>query len=141
MSLTVQVQARPGTGGAALYSGNTAGLTLSISDGHSTFTVPAGPGSTGGSCPAAFTCWTAANDLAAWYSNGTPNLTFADGDFVTFTVTPSFPKTAGNGYQGGTATVTLTAQAVQAPGNPLPPGCTTATIGQPCLATGTFTWS
>jgi hypothetical protein len=37
--------------------------------------------------------------------------------------------------------VTLTAQAVQAPANPLPAGCTTATIGQPCPATGTFTWS
>jgi hypothetical protein len=141
MSLTVQVQAKAGPGGAAVYNGNTNGLTLSISDGHSSFTVPAGPGTTGGSCPAGFTCWTAANDLAAWYSNAVPNLTFSAGGSVTFTVTPSFPKTAGNGYQGATAAVTLIAQAVQAPGNPLPSGCTTATIGQPCPATGTFTWS
>ena len=87
------------------------------------------------------TCWTAANDLAAWYSSATPNLTFSAGDTVTFTLTPSFPKTVGDRYQGGTAAVTLTAQAVQAAGNPLPPGCTTATIGQPCPASGTFTWS
>lgn len=141
MSLTVQVQAKAGPGGATLYNGNTSGLTLSISDGHSSFTVPTGPGTTGGSCPAGLTCWTTANDLAAWYGSATPHLIFSAGNSVTFTVTPSFPKAAGNGYQGGTATLALTAQAVQAPGDPLPSGCTTVTIGQPCPASGTFTWS
>jgi hypothetical protein len=141
VSLTVQVQAKAGPGGAVLYNGNGGGLTLSVSDGHAGFTVPAGPGTTGGSCPSGFTCWTAANDLAAWYSGGAANLSFASGDSATFTVTPSFPATAGNGFQGGTAAVTLTAQAVQAPGNPLPSGCTTTTIGRPCPASGTFTWS
>jgi hypothetical protein len=142
LSLTVQVQAKAGRGGAPLYGGNGAGLTLSVSDGHTSFTVPAGPGVTGGSCPSGFTCWTAANDLAAWYGgDGTPNLTFPAGTAVTFTVAPGFARTAGNSYQGGTATVTLTAQAVQAPGNPLPSGCGISTIGQPCPATGTFTWS
>ena len=142
LSLTVQVQARAGSGGALLYDGtNASGLTLSVSDGHASYSVPAGPGTTGGSCPSGFTCWTAANDLAAWYNGSAPNLTFANGDSVTFTVTPLFPSTVGNTYQGGTATVTLTAQAVQAPGNPLPSGCTTATIGHPCPGSGTFTWS
>jgi hypothetical protein len=141
MSLTVQVQAKAGPGGAPLFSGNASGLTLSISDGHQSFSVPVGPGTTGGSCPAGFTCWTAANDLAAWYSGATPSLTFSSGDSATFTVTPLFPTTSGNGYEGGTATLTLTAQAVQAPGNQLPSTCTTATIGQPCPASGTFTWS
>jgi hypothetical protein len=97
---------------------------------------------TGGSCPSGFTCWTAANDLAAWYGgNGAPNLAFAAGTPVTFTVTPGFARTAGNSYQGGTATVTLTAQAVQAAGNPLPSGCGLSTIGQPCPADSTFTWN
>jgi hypothetical protein len=143
MSLTVQIQARAGSGSAPLYDGtNAGGLTLSVGDGHNSFTVPTGPGTSGGSCPPGFTCWTAANDLAAWYgSDGAPNLTFAGGASVTFTVTPSFPRTTGNPYQGGTATVTLTAQAVQAPANPLPSGCTTATIGRPCPASGTFSWS
>ena len=142
LSLTVQVQAKAGPGGSALYNGNAGGLTLAISDGHNSFTVPAGPDTTGGSCPSGFTCWTAANDLVAWYSVGAAaNLKFSSGDSATFTVTPGFPKTAGNGFQGGTAAVTLTAQAVQAPGNPLPPGCTTSTIGEPCPASGTFTWS
>jgi hypothetical protein len=141
LSLTIQVQAKAGAGGAPLYDG-AGGLTLSVGDGHAGFTVPTGPGTTGGSCPAGFTCWTAANDLAAWYAgNGAPNLQFTSGTPVTFTVTPSFPRAAGNAYQGGSATVTLTAQAVQAPGNPLPAGCTTATIGRPCPASGTFTWS
>jgi hypothetical protein len=143
LSLTVQVQAKAGAGGVPLYDGtNAGGLTLSVGDGHAVFTVPTGPGTTGGSCPAGFTCWTAANDLAAWYAaNGAPNLGFTSGTPVTFTVTPSFPKAVGRAYQGGTATVTLIAQAVQAPGNPLPSGCTTATIGRPCPAGGTFTWS
>lgn len=142
VSLTVQIRSMAGPGGSSLYNGtNTSGLTLSISDGHRRFTVPAGTGRSGGSCPSGFTCWTAPYDLAAWYSGATPNLTFSAGDSATFTVTPLFPKTVGNAYQGGTATVNLTAQAVQAAVNPLPAGCTTTTIGQPCPGTGTFTWS
>jgi hypothetical protein len=141
-SLTVAIQSKAGSGGHLLYDGtNTSGLTLSISDGHHAFTVPTGAGATGGSCPATFTCWTTANDLAAWYSGSTPNLTFANANAVTWTVTPLFPAWVKNPYQGGTATLTLTAHAVQAPANPLPAGCTTSTIGQPCPASGTFTWS
>jgi len=142
LSLTVQVQAKAGQGGAPLYTGDGGGLTLSVSDGHRSFTVPSGPGVTGGSCPAGFTCWTAANDLAAWYGgDGAPNLTFPAGTPVTFTVTPGFARTTGNSFQGGTAAVTLTAQAVQAAGNALPSGCGIATIGQPCPPGGAFTWS
>ena len=141
MSLTVQVQSTHGSGGGTLYAGNTSGLTLSISDGHATYTVPAGAGTTGGTCPAGRTCWTASNDLAAWYSGATPNLAFSNGKSVTWTVTPTFPKSAGNAFQGSGATVTLTAQAVQTGANPLPASCTTATVGTPCPASGTFTWS
>jgi hypothetical protein len=142
LSLTVQVKSKAGAGGDLLYDGtNTSGLTLSISDGHNNFTAPTGSGTTEGSCPAGFTCWTAANDLAAWYGNGAPSLTFSNGDGLTFAVTPLFPGTVGDAYQGGAATVTLTVLAVQALANPLPVACTVSTIGQPCPASGTFTWS
>ena len=143
VSLTVQIQAKAGSGGKALYDGsNVTGLTLAISDGHNSFTVPTNPGSTGGSCPAGFTCWSAANELAATYSGSTPVLAFASGSAATWTVTPVFPKTVGNPYQGGQAVLTLTAQAVQgAPANPLPASCTASTIGKPCPASGGFTWS
>jgi hypothetical protein len=142
MSLTVALQSKSGLGGIPLYDGtNTTGLILAISDGHNHFTVPTGPGTTGGSCPSGSTCWTAANDLAAQYDNGTTNLTFKKGDSVTFTVTPRLPKTVGNRYQGGKATMTLVVQAVQAAANPLPSRCTVSTIGQPCHAAGDFSWS
>lgn len=142
VSLTVQIQSKAGVGGHTLYdptNGN--GLTLSISDGHHSFTVPAGAGSTGGSCPVGFTCWTAPNDLAAWYSGSTPELTFANGDSATWTVTPLFPNSVTNAYQGATATVSLTAEAVQSPGNTIPGSCTTSTIGQSCPPGGGFAWS
>jgi hypothetical protein len=142
LSLTVAVSSAAGSGGRTLYDGtNTSGLTLRISDGHTSFTVPTGPGTTGGACPPGSTCWTAADDLAAWYSGSAPELAFANGDAATFTVTPDFPASAGAGYAGGTAAVTLTVSAVQAPANPLPASCTTASIGQPCPPSGSFTWS
>ncbi len=142
LSLSLLVASAAGPGGQPLYDGsNSDGLTLHVSDGHRSFTVPTGPGTTGGACPAGSTCWTAASELAGWYAGTSPDLTFSSGDAVTFTVIPHFPVTAAAAYQGGTATVTLTVQAVQAPANPLPGGCTTATIGQPCPASGSFTWS
>jgi hypothetical protein len=141
-SLTVALQSKAGSGGTKLYDGtNTSGLTLSISDGHKTFTVPTGAGTTGGSCPAGFTCWTSSNELAGWYTGATPNLIFTNtSSAVTWTVTPLFPKGVLNPYQGGTATLTLTAQAVQSAGNTLPAACTTSTIGTPCSGAG-FGWS
>jgi hypothetical protein len=141
VSLTVVVQSRAGSGGTTLYDGSgTNGLTLSITDGANNYTVPTGSGTTGGSCPGGFTCWSADNDLAAWYSPG-PNLGFTNGKSVTWTVTPQFPTSVTNPYQGASATVTLSAQAVQAPGNPLPAACTTSTIGAPCPSGGGFAWS
>jgi hypothetical protein len=141
VSLTVAIQSKAGSGGHLLYDGtNTNGLTFSITDGHNTFTVPTGAGTTGSPCPAGYTCWTASNELAAWYG-GSGTLTFTSGDAVTWTVTPLFPKTVGNTYQGAAASLTLTALAVQAPANPLPATCTTSTIGQSCPASGSFAWS
>ena len=140
LSLTVQVASAAGVGGRPLYDGtNLSGLTLAISDGHASYQVPTGPGRTG--CGAGLSCWSSANELAAWYQGGAPELLFTAGDSVTFTIRPDFPVTASAAYQGGTASVTLTVQAVQAPANPLPASCTTSTVGQPCPAAGTFTWS
>lgn len=144
VSLTVSIQAKAGSGGKPLYDGtNSTGLTLSLKDnGDRSFTVPTGTGSTGGSCPVGFTCWTSAFDLAAWYTGSGPTLAFTStSPAVTFTLTPLYPTTVNNFYQGGSATVTLTAQAVQTTANSLPAGCTTTTIGQPCPATGSFAWS
>lgn len=147
VSLTVAIRTEAGSGGTALYPGdNLNGLTFTISDdGGRSFTVPANPGFsgvTGGTCPAGFTCWTAANDLAAWYTGSTtPNLTFTGHPTVTWTVAPHFPTSAGNPYQGGIAALDLTVEAVQAAANPLPAGCTVATIGRPCLAGNDFSWS
>jgi len=142
MSLTVQVQTAKGSGGTALYPGSaTMGLTLSISDGHNNFTVPTTGGTTGSPCPTGYTCFAANNDLAAWYTGSTPTLAFSNGKTVTWTVTPLFPKTTDNHYQGAKANVTLIAQAVQTGANTLPSGCTTSTIGQPCAETATFQWS
>jgi hypothetical protein len=141
VSLTIAVHSRAGSGGSTLYDGSgTSGLTVSISDGTNSYTVPTGAGTTGGSCPIGFTCWSTANDLAAWYGPG-PNLSFTNGKAVTWTVTPQFPTSATNPYQGASATVILSAQAVQALGNPLPAGCTTSTIGIPCPSQGGFSWS
>lgn len=140
VSLSVAVQSKAGPGGTPLYDGtNSSGLTLSITDGHHSFSVPTGAG-TIVTCPAGYTCWTSVYDLAASYSGATPSLTFANGGTATWTLTPLFPTSVTNSYQGGTATVTLTAQAVQAAANPLPPSCTTSTIGQPCSGSG-FSWS
>ncbi|MFI5036234.1 MAG: hypothetical protein ACHQFZ_08545 [Acidimicrobiales bacterium] len=145
VSLTVAVQSKSGVGGHPLFDGVGDGLTFTISDGHHSFSVPAGAGTTGGTCPVGFTCWTSPYDLAAWYSGVTANLAFTNASpAVTWTVTPSFPTTLvnANGYQGATANVILTAQAVQgAPANPLPATCTTSTIGQSCPASGGFAWS
>jgi len=141
MALDVQIQATAGSGGTTLYDGtNTKGLTLSISDGgHSSYTIPTGPGSTGSPCPSGDTCWTASNELAATY--GPTSVIFTSGSSVTFTLTPMFPTSVKNPYQGGSATVLLTAHAVQSPGNTIPGTCNTTTIGQSCPAGGGFAWS
>jgi len=142
LALTVLVSSTPGAGGRALFDGSgSSGLILAISDGRASYAVPAGPGRTGGTCPAGSACWARADDLAAWYSGSSPELTFTAGDTTTFDITPVFPASAGGAYQGASVSVTLAAQAVQAPANPLPPGCTVLTIGQPCLPAGGFSWS
>jgi len=141
VSLDVLIETKAGSGAGArtLYDPTTGkGLTFSISDnGGNSFTVPT-IATTCPTAPAGSTCYELDYELAA---SGPTNLTFSTADVVTWTVTPVFPKGAGNPYQGATATLTLTAQAVQAPGNPLPAGCNTSTIGQSCPASSPFAWS
>ena len=146
VSLTVRIQSKAGSGVGAhtLYDPTTGnGTDLLDQRRPQLLHRPDGAGTTGpATAPAGSTCWTSDDELAAWYSGSTPNLTFANGDSaVTWTVTPLFPTSAGNAYQGATASLTLTAQAVQAPANPLPAECTTSTIGQSCPASGSFAWS
>lgn len=139
LSLTVLVSSAAGSGGSPLYDGtNVSGLTMTISDGHNSYTVPTGPGTP---CAGGLTCWTSAYDLAASYATGPGDLIFSDGDIATFTLTPILGAAAGNAYRDARADIVLTVQAVQAPANPLPSGCGASTIGRPCPPSGTFTWS
>ena len=139
VALSVTIESSSGVGGSALYDGsNVTGLTFALTDGTNSYYVPTGPGTTGGSCPNGETCWSAPNDLAAWYLNSTAELVFRSGDQVTWTLTPSFPSSVGNAYQGAAATVLISAHAVTL--TTLPTGCTLATIGQNCPASGSFSW-
>jgi hypothetical protein len=142
VSLSVEINAKPGSGGTPLYDGtNTSGLSLVISDGHHDFVVPTGPGATGGSCPTGETCWSSPNDLAAWYQGGSPRLVFlGSSPNVTWTVTPTFSRTSGNAFEGASAQLTLRVQAVQSWPVGLPLGCSASTIGQSCPANGSFGW-
>ncbi len=140
LALTIRISSKAGSGGSPLYDGsNSTGLTLRVKEGRHSFTVPTGPGSTGRPCRAGFSCWTAQDELAAPPS-GTASLRFHRGDTVTFILTPRFAAGTGNAFQDGKAKVSLAVQAVQAPANPLPATCNASTIGQPCPASGTFTW-
>jgi hypothetical protein len=142
VSLTVQISSTPGSGGGLLFNGSgSSGLTFAISDGQNSFQVPSGTGTTAAPCPAGSTCWTTPDDLASWYTGSTPSLVFTGSSpVVTWTVTPLFPTTAGNTFEGGSAKLTLTARAVQDTPNPLPLGCDTTSIGQSCPASGSFVW-
>jgi|SRR5579872_515030 len=137
LALDVVVEAQAGTGGTKLYNpGGSNGLTVSIADNQSsavTYTVPTSSTTCPGGAPGGSTCYELDNELV-----GTGSLT--NGFTVTFTTTTSLPSAAGNGYQGGSAQVVLTAHAVQAKNNTLT--CTsTPTAGQSCSPSGSFAWS
>jgi hypothetical protein len=161
VGLDVLIVTKAGSGGTTLYDGtNSTGLTFKITDddtapappGGNSYGLPltvnagqkltttqcigTGPGDLGE--PTGSVCYQALDELAA---HGADVTTFMNTNEVTWTVTPSFPKTVGSTYEGATASLTLTALAVQAPANPLPATCTTSTIGQSCPASGSFAWS
>ena len=85
-----------------------------------------------GTPPAQSVCYALDNLLVktAVFTAATP--------MVRFTTNVGMPASTGNGYQGATVTVTLTAHAVQAKNQTLPAGCT---VGNVCAGTGTFSWS
>lgn len=118
-------------------------LQITISDNQSspvTYVTPSTSfGASLASCPSpynvgGYTCYQLANLLVstAAFTNASPA--------VTFTLTGSLPSGSGNSYQHGTASVVMTAHAVQSPANALL--CTaTPTPGKPCVPAAPFSWS
>lgn len=148
MSLTVQVQSKAGIGGTTLFDGTSTGLQVSVSDGTTSYSTPPATGTTTCTPSGGYTaCWVESNDLtASSYPSSVPDLNFGPGhsNAVTFTVMATLPSGAKNQYQGGAASVTLTAQAVQAGANTLPAACNESTVGQPCSSSAgppPFAWS
>jgi hypothetical protein len=143
VALDVMVDSTTSSSGHTLYdSGRSDGLTFVISDGHRTFATPTAPGSTGGACPRGLTCWNVGNELAAWYDASGAHVVFtASVPAVTWTETAVIPRSLSNEFQGASANLVLTAQAIQAVANPLPSNCSTQTIGRACASTNHFTWN
>lgn len=137
VGLDVLIITDPRTPGASpLYAGNSGGLTFTLSDGTSSFTIPA-TAITGAPCialggDANATCYQALDELAEVTSPGgdATHTTWNNGDGATFTLTPSFPANIGAGdFSGSTARVTMTAHATQAGNNAIPGGCS---VGNSC---------
>jgi len=139
MGLDVTIVTDPGSGGSPLYTANSGGLTFTLSDGTHSYTVPTTPLSSGDcltlSGDPAATCYQALDELAE-VTGSTPagdagNTTWngANLDTTTFTLTPNFPGGVSNAYSGGSATVTMTAHAVQAGNNGSVGACT---VGNTC---------
>jgi hypothetical protein len=137
VAVNVLLETQAGSGGTPLYNpGGSNGLTVSIADNQSspvTYTVPTTATTCPSGAPSGSTCYELDNELV-----GTSAV--ANGFSVTFTTTASLPSAAGNGYQGGSAQVVLTAHAVQSNNNAL--ACSsTPTAGQSCTPSGSFAWS
>ena len=113
-----------GTGTQALVNDGPNSLQLTIRDSASAAytlgTIACVPGTSGAS-PTKTSCRSSAPDQVV---GGQP---VGSGWSDTFTVTYSFPLGAGNDYQGSTASLTLTAHAVQAANNPGTPGASAPT--------------
>lgn len=130
IGLNVLIETQAGSGGTKLYNpaDSTKDLSVTISDGLTTYTIPA-TATTCSGAPAGSTCYELDNELVS----DTP----ASGGTTTWTTTWSLPTASGNGYQGGAAQVILTAHAVQSAHNPN--SGTTDTPGAP--TGGDITWS
>ena len=127
--LDVFVAAKAGSGGTALYNPSDAlhALSVSISDGSTTYTIP----TTATTCPSSgtytlahgYTCYQLDNELVSTNA-------FSTGATRTFTTSASLPTgtaAAENPYQGGSASVVLTAHATSAANQTV----------VPCVAGGT----
>ena len=111
------------------------GITVTVTDNQGTpvtYTAPTVVTACPGSPPAESVCYALSNLLVktAVFTSATAP--------VTFTTNVGMPASTGNEYQGSTVLVSLTAHAVQAKNQTLPPGCT---VGNVCAGTGTFSWS
>jgi hypothetical protein len=138
LSVLVETKAGPGTDARPLYDPATgSGLTLRIHDDQSpsvAYRTPTVTTACPPTAPAGSTCYQVDDELVS--ARSFTRLSPA----VIFTLAPALSTSTGDDYQGGTATVVLSAQAVQAPANPLPATCNAATTGDPCPANGSFSW-
>lgn len=129
--LAVDVKVSNGTTGVPLYDTTASGLQFFLKDGSSTSYLNGTTFTQQGGATAALPVATTSNLLVST----TPAAT---GTAVGFSLDYALPAAAGNGYQNGSTTVTLTFHAVQSGNNPLPAGCA---AGQQCNATSSFAWS
>ena len=127
--LAVDVAVANGT--TALYDGTATGLQLYLKDGTPTSYVNGTSFTQQGGGSAALSAGTTSNLLVSTSAAST-------GTAVNFSLDYLLPAAAGNSYQGGSATVTLTFHAVQSGNNPLPGTCA---AGQQCNAGSGFAWS
>ena len=118
-------------GSTTLYDGSATGLQLYLKDGSSTSYLNG-------------TSYTKQGGSSATLPSGsTPNLLVSTAPAstntaVNFSLDYLLPSSAGNGYQGGNSTVTLTFHAVQSGNNSLPGTCV---AGQQCDNGSGFAWS
>jgi hypothetical protein len=133
IGLDVAITTASGVGGSVLYNSNATGLTFTLSDGTTSYNLPSGA--------------QVLDELAASsYPSGVPDAVFtsaAGQNSVTFTLTPTFAtgQSSPDQYEGASASVTLTAHAVQSAHNALPAACTSGghpIIGASCTG---LSWS
>jgi hypothetical protein len=118
-------------GSTALYDGTASGLQLYLADGSSTSYVNGTSYNAQGGGATALPVGTTSDLLVST----TPA---SMGTAVNFSLDYALPAAAGNTYQGGSTTVTLTFHAVQS-GNQTLPG--TCAAGHQCDAGSGFAWS
>jgi hypothetical protein len=119
------------SGGTALYDTTASGLQLFLKDGSSTSYVSGASYKQQGGASASLPVGSTQNLLVSTSAA-------SNGAAVNFSLDYALPAAAGNQYQNGSTTVTLTIHAVQSGNNALPSGCA---AGQQCSAGSGFSWS
>jgi predicted ribosomally synthesized peptide with SipW-like signal peptide len=117
-------------GSTVLYDGTGTGLQLYLKDASTGYVNGTTFAQQGGGA-AALPAGTTSNLLVSTSPAST-------GAAVNFSLDYALAAAAGNGYQGGSTTVTLTFHAVQSGNNALPSGCA---AGQQCNSGSGFAWS
>ena len=117
-------------GSTVLYDGTGTGLQLYLKDAGTSYVNGTTFAQQGGGA-AALPAGTTSNLLVSTSPAST-------GTAVNFSLDYALAAAAGNGYQGGSTTVTLTFHAVQSGNNALPSGCA---AGQQCNSGSGFAWS